>query len=95
MDISQSNKLKEIYVKVMREIKYVRDIYDPLIIKLNRNKFWSNFILDKSSAICNGLTKVDLKYFDEGEPFQDPNSYLYHKIKFIKLKIYGTVIEFK
>lgn len=89
------SSLKEIYAKVMREIQYVRDIYDPLIITLNRNKFWSNFILCKSSAICKGQTKVDLNYFTEGQTFQDPNSYLVSKIKFINLKIYGTKIEFK
>jgi hypothetical protein len=86
----------EKYNNVMNEIKFVRNIYDPLIITLNTNKFWSNFLLSKSAAICKGLTKVDLNYFTEGQTFQDPNSYYQdNKIKIINLKIYGTEIKFK
>jgi len=62
--------------RVFREIESM-GVYDPLIIKLDRNMFYKvgYFIC------CDGCIKLDKNLFNEGNVIQHPNTLSYWKIK--------------
>lgn len=61
---------------VFKEIERM-GAYDPLIIKLDRKKFYMvGFI-----TCCNANLELDKNIFKDGNVIQNPNSLIYWKIK--------------
>jgi len=82
-------KMTSLPKKVLRDIEMM-GAYDPLIIKLNRNMFWTENHYD---ICCREATKVDENYIEKGKAEQNPKSLSYDKrcklrskIKYIYLK---------
>jgi len=62
--------------RVFREIESM-GVYDPLIVKLDRNKFYTV----GSVICCNANLQLDKNLFKEGNVIQHPNTLSYWKIK--------------
>lgn len=77
---------------ICNEIELLNEIYDPLIIILNRNQYWYD---RKYNLCCNYLLNVNNNIFDETNEFQDINVPSYMKIKKLTLKIKYCKIKFE
>lgn len=64
----------------------------PLIIKLNRNMYYEDREL--GGLFCGANLKVNTELFIEGEPFQNPKSKSYNKIKRLTLRNKDAIIDF-
>lgn len=73
--------------QLLRNILLTRRVYDPLIIELNKNQFWTN----NCQLVCNAGVKIDDNYFIASTPFQNPKTpQSYWKIKTIHKKVKHT-----
>jgi hypothetical protein len=63
-----------------------------VIIKLCRYSYYED--RDLGGIFCNIYTKVDTELFIESEPFQNPKSLSYNKIKRITLRNKNATIDF-
>jgi hypothetical protein len=64
----------------------------PIVIKLNRNIYYQD--RDLGGLFCGANVKVDTELFTESEPFQNPKSKSYNKIKRLTLRIKDATIDF-
>ena len=74
--------------RLLNEIEMM-GLHDPLIIKLQKNKFW----IENYKICCSIGTEVDLNLFVIIYEGQKPNSKSYHKIKIIAPKIKYTKVD--
>lgn len=73
--------------QILNKILLTRNVYDPLVIELNKNQYWNN----NYQLLCNAGVKIDENYFIASEPFQNPKTPQSHwKIKTIHKKVKHT-----
>ena len=81
---------KELRKKMLNKIGMIKDPYDPLVIKLNGNKYW---FTNRYILTCNAGLKIDEELFERrGEPYFS-NPYHYHKVQHLRLKIKHAKVE--
>lgn len=78
--------------ELMREIhKVFGDVYDPLIIELNRKQYWRDD--NWYDIVCDDGLKIDENYLSCSASYQNPISQSYWKIKKVSTKVKYTRIE--
>jgi len=81
---------KELRRKMLNKLQFVRRVYDPLIIKLNRNMYW---ITEGRGLTCGALLKVDDELFEQVGESYFPKPHIYHRVKHVTLKIKHAIVE--
>jgi hypothetical protein len=84
--------MEEIKRRILRDIERLNGCYDPLIITLNNNKFWSD---SYDMIYCLPLVDIDETYLRKGRVEKDPTTKMYSsgrtritsKVKYVRLEI--------
>jgi len=78
--------MEEIKRRVLRDIERLNGCYDPLIITLNNNKFWSD---SYNMIYCLPLVDIDETYLRKGSVEKDPTTRtrITSKVKYVRLEI--------